>query len=198
MYNQFAERLKKFNNVILYTIEYVFGDQQFSVTNNYDKNHIQIRTSKKNIYWVKENLINIAVNSLPQSSQYIAWIDADIEFPIFSRWVYETIEKFKQGYKVLQLFSEVELLGPFQEVLETNKSFGYHIATNNWQSYPHPGMAWAMTKKEFIKLGGLFDMNPVGSSDLHFAHGLIGNIKATIKDTMSTGYKNSVCTWGCN
>lgn len=110
--------------------------------------------------------------------------------------VYETIEKFKQGYKVLQLFSEVELLGPLQEVLETNKSFGYHIATNNWQSYAHPGMAWAMTKKEFIKLGGLYDMNPVGSSDLHFAHGLIGNIKATIKDTLSDGYKKSVCLWG--
>lgn len=195
LYNEFAERLKTFKNVILYTIECVFGDQKFSVTNEYDKNHIQIRTSKNNISWVKENLINIAVNSLPQSSKYIAWIDADIEFPIYSRWVYEAIEKFKQGYKVLQLFSEVELLGPSQEVLETNKSFGYHIATNNWQSYAHPGMAWAMTKKEFIKLGGLYDMNPVGSSDLHFAHGLIGNIKATIKDTLSDGYKKSVCLW---
>jgi hypothetical protein len=195
LYKEFANRLKLFPNVVLFTIECVFGDQQFSVTNQFDPNHKQIRTSSTNVQWVKENLINIGVCCLPKNSKYIAWIDADIEFPITSNWVYQTIEKFKQGYKVLQLFSEVDLLGPSMEILETNKSFGYCIASDNWASYAHPGMAWAMTKKAFIELGGLYDLNPVGSSDLHFAHALIGNIKQTIKHSLSDGYKHSVVMW---
>jgi len=195
LYNEFADLLKLFPNVVLFTIECVFGDQKFSVTHPLNPNHKQIRTSADNISWVKENLINICVCSLPKSSKYFAWLDADIEYPTTSRWVYETIQKFKQGYKVLQLFSEVELLGPSMEVLETNKSFCYCIANDNWTSYGHPGMAWAMTKEAFIELGGLYDLNPVGSSDLHFAHALIGNVKQTIKHTLSDGYKRSVLSW---
>jgi hypothetical protein len=195
LYEEFASRLRNVPNVILYTIECVFGSQPFSVTNHYNPHHIQIRTTDDNIWWVKENLINMCVIFLPASSQYIAWIDADIEYPKDNSWVTETIWKFNHGYKVLQLFSEVDLLDPSGEILERNKSFGYHIAHDDWSSYAHPGMAWAMRKDAFIKLGGLYDMNPIGSSDLHFAHALIGNVKQTIKETLSIGYKNSVCEW---
>lgn len=195
LYNEFAARLQSDPNVVLCTIECVFGSQSFSVTDADNPHHVQIRTSENNVWWVKENLINICANLLPESSQYIAWMDADIEYPKDNLWIVETIQKFIKGYRVLQLFSEVDMLGPSGEILERNKSFGYHIAHNDWSSYAHPGMAWAMRKDSFIKLGGLYDMNPVGSSDLHFAHALIGNVKQTIKKTLTNGYKESVCEW---
>lgn len=194
LYNEFVARMKRYSNVKLYTTECVFGEQTFSVTNKSNPQHIQVRTNAQNVWWVKENLINLTVAALPESCRYISWMDADIEFTTHG-WVDETINKLSSGYKVLQMFKEVTFLGPKNETLEVNKSFGLHVARDDWKSYAHPGLGWAMRKDEFIKLGGLYDMNPVGSSDLHFAHGLIGNIKNTIKDTMSIGYKRSVCDW---
>lgn len=194
LYKEFAKRLSRYPNVRLYTTECVFGDQKFSVTNSSNPRHIQLRTYATNIWWIKENLINMTVAALPESSQFVSWMDADIEFMTHD-WVDETIRKLSQRYKVLQLFKEVTFLGPNNETLEVDKSFGYHIADNDWKSYAHPGLAWAMRKEEFLQMGGLYDRNPVGSSDLHFAHALIGNVKNTIKNTMSSEYKKSVCDW---
>ncbi|VBB17815.1 hypothetical protein YASMINEVIRUS_278 [Yasminevirus sp. GU-2018] len=195
LYNEFASRMKRYKNVRLYTAECVYGTQPFSVTSATDPQHIQLRTSSSNVWWIKENLINLVVNILPQSSQYISWMDADIEFTDHN-WPNMTIKKLSTGgYKVLQLFREAMFLGPRGDVLEVDKSFGLHVAEDDWRSYAHPGLAWAMRKSDFIKLGGLYDLNPVGSSDLHFAHALIGNVRNTIKDTMSKGYKLSVDVW---
>lgn len=196
LYHDFVKRLQKHPNIKLYTTECVFGDQKFTVTNSKNSLHTQIRTN--NIWWVKENLINLTVAKLPASSKYIAWLDADIEFTNYN-WVNETIRKLSSGYKVLQLFKNAIFLGPNGETGKIEKSFGSHVANYNFEnSYPHPGLAWAMRKDAFIEMGGLFDLNPVGSGDLHFAHALIGNIKNTIKNTMSIGYKNSVEYWAYN
>lgn len=193
LYYEFIERLQKHSNIKIYTTECVFGNQSFTVTDSGNPSHSQIRTN--DIWWVKENLINFTVTKLPKSSKYIAWLDADIEFTN-DNWVNETIKKLSSGYKVLQLFNKAMFLGPNGEIGKIEKSFGSHVAKDNFEnSYPHPGLGWGMCKDAFIEMGGLFDLNPVGSGDLHFAHALIGNIKNTIKNTMSVGYKNSVEEW---
>ena len=42
--------------------------------------HLQI--TAPSVLWLKENLINIAVQRLSKDVEYIAWLDADIEFDV--------------------------------------------------------------------------------------------------------------------
>lgn len=89
-YHNFQKYITQ-SGVALYTIECIFESTQqfglpkqtFQVTDSRNPTHIQIVAPS--IIWIKENLINIAVNRLPEHIHYIAWIDADIEFDVSHR-----------------------------------------------------------------------------------------------------------------
>jgi hypothetical protein len=74
--------------VHLITVECIFESaphfglsrQNFEITRANDRRHI--RLVAPSIIWLKENLINIAIQSLPQNIEYVAWLDADIEFEV--------------------------------------------------------------------------------------------------------------------
>jgi hypothetical protein len=74
--------------VNLITVECIFESapnfglprQNFEITRAGDRRHIQLIAPS--ILWMKENLINIAVKHLPQNIEYVAWLDADIEFDV--------------------------------------------------------------------------------------------------------------------
>ena len=74
----FAEYLAQFPEVELWVVEVAFEDRDFHVTQAGNPRHLQIRS--KQILWVKENVINIMIKKLPPEVQYIAVIDADVEF----------------------------------------------------------------------------------------------------------------------
>jgi len=59
---EFIDRMKEYNNIKLYIVELAYGDQKFQVTDNTNKNHLQLRT--KYALWHKENMINIDVKKL--------------------------------------------------------------------------------------------------------------------------------------
>ncbi len=75
----------------LITVECIFESaprfglpgQIFDITRADDHRHIQLIASS--IIWMKENLINIAIQRLPQNVEYVAWLDADIEFEVCRR-----------------------------------------------------------------------------------------------------------------
>ena len=77
LYREFAKRLDKCG-VALYTVELATGDQDFAVTDAEDPRHIRLRSP--HTLWYKENLINIAIARLPGDWEYVAWLDADIQF----------------------------------------------------------------------------------------------------------------------
>lgn len=87
LYKRFEQHMID-SGVFLLTIECIFDSapifglpkQDFSVTLPNKRRHIQINAPT--ILWIKENLINIAVERLPSNVEYIAWIDADIEFEV--------------------------------------------------------------------------------------------------------------------
>jgi hypothetical protein len=56
--------------------------------------HIKVSTDSK--VWVKENLINLGIKSLPDDWNFVAWVDADITF-LNQNWVRETKEKLQIG-----------------------------------------------------------------------------------------------------
>lgn len=80
LYRKFAEHIKR-SGVTLITVECIFpGENHFEVTRSTNRQHLQIRAPS--IFWLKENLLNIAVRNLPADVEYIAWLDADIEFDV--------------------------------------------------------------------------------------------------------------------
>jgi hypothetical protein len=86
-YHKFDEHMTR-SGVTLLTIECIFegeeelglAKQKFELTRPNDPRHLQIRAPS--IFWLKENLINIAVKRLPLYVEYVAWLDADIEFEV--------------------------------------------------------------------------------------------------------------------
>ena len=55
--NEFVNRMKLEENVNLFIVELAYKDQKFVVTQNNNKNHLQLRTEIP--LWHKENLINV-------------------------------------------------------------------------------------------------------------------------------------------
>jgi hypothetical protein len=78
--------------------------------------YIGLRT--KDELWLKENLINVGVQSLPYDWQQVCWLDSDV---VFTRpnWAGECIQKL-QHYKFLQMFSQAHDLAPNYELLPEN------------------------------------------------------------------------------
>jgi hypothetical protein len=86
-YQKFEAHMAR-SGVQLITVECIFESapqfglprQTFEITRAGDRHHIQLVAPS--IIWLKENLINIAVQRLPQNIEYVAWLDADIEFDV--------------------------------------------------------------------------------------------------------------------
>lgn len=65
--------------------------------------------------WLKENLINIGVQSLPYNWQQVAWLDSDIHFAR-PNWVGQIIHQL-QHYAFVQPFTQAQDLAPNYETL---------------------------------------------------------------------------------
>ena len=86
-YRKFEAHMAQ-SGVQLYTVECIFESttrfglpaQKFEVTRAGEHRHIQLRAPS--ILWMKENLINVAIQRLPSHIEYVAWIDGDIEFEV--------------------------------------------------------------------------------------------------------------------
>ncbi len=88
-------------------------------------NLIKLRTD--DYLWYKENLINIALDRLPDDCQYVAWIDGDIEFSN-ENLIYDTISKL-ETHNVVQMFEYANFLGPDSQVLRIDTGFGWSYST---------------------------------------------------------------------
>ena len=154
--------------------------------------HITFQTDSH--VWIKENLINMAVKSLPRYWKYMAWIDADLEF-LNTNWVEDTIKEL-QDADVVQMWRTAVNLGPHEEALKIDKSFAYMFVGSGtkWTAsdkygFWHPGYAWACTRHAFTKMGGLPDWAILGSGDRHLAMSLAGLGQTSCPGTIHENYK---------
>jgi hypothetical protein len=200
LYKQFAKEMLA-SGVQLMTVETVYGERDFEVTEPNNPMHVQLRTDDE--VWHKENMINIGVSRLPQDWKYVAWIDADISF-LRPDWVDETIHQL-QKHPIVQVWQNAIDLGPNGEVLGTHTGFGYCkingiLSGVNWKHYggvyPHPGYGWAITRDAMEKLGGLFDQGILGSGDHHMAWALMGKARDTIHGNAHKNYFKALEAWG--
>ena len=154
--------------------------------------HLRFQT--KSTIWLKENLINLGIESLPQKWKYVAWIDADLEF-LNSTWVSDTTEQL-QDADIVQMWRSAINLGPHGETIKVDKSFAYMFVGSDTKWSPtdkygfwHPGYAWACTRKAYDTMGGLVEWGILGSGDRHIAMCLAGLGQESCPANIHENYK---------
>lgn len=194
---EFIQRVENDEEYVnLYIVELAYNDQKFYVTNSKNKNHLQIRTNTPPL-WHKENMINIGVKYLlPKNWKAFAWIDADIEFEN-PHWSLDTLKVLNGCMDVVQLFNNALDLNQNNDIMNVHTSFGYQYQkkrayTMKQFNYWHPGFAYAITRKAYEKIGGLYERAILGSGDNIMACSFINKGLKTINDLSTESYKNSV------
>lgn len=119
-YNNFEKHVTD-GGAHLFLIELSFGEREevYKETKNDRVTILHVRTSHE--LWLKENLINVATQFLPQGWKYMAYVDADMQFAR-PDWVGETLSQL-QHHPIIQMFSDVVYLGPQFEIVSTAISF---------------------------------------------------------------------------
>jgi hypothetical protein len=182
-------------NVIVYIVELCYGDQKFLITDKKNKRHLQIRTQIP--LWHKENMINLGVKKLlPEGWKAFAWIDADIEFDSVT-WAKDTLKILNGCKDIIQLFSHAADMNSNQQSMTVFNSAGYQYSKglpfssripNLW----HPGFAWAITRRAYENIGGLYEHAILGSGDNIMMLSLIGKGDKSINSESTEEYIESI------
>lgn len=197
LYELFLQHMKHFD-VSITTVEVLFGERAPAVTPG--PQHLLFRSWSE--VWLKECALNLAVARLPDTWQYVCWLDADIHFTN-PYWVTQTVAAL-QHYMFLQPFTDAVDLGPDGEVLQTHKSIaglwasGKPLAVNSdygYGTFGHPGFAWAARREALDLTGGLIDWAAAGSGDHHMALALIGQAEKSMPGGVTKAYHNKVMAY---
>jgi hypothetical protein len=193
---EFVKRIEEEEeHVNLFIVEMIYENQKFIVTDKKNKNHLQVKTDVP--IWHKENMINLAVKYLlPSNYKAFAWVDADVEFENNS-WALDTLKILNGCKDVVQLFSHCVDMSNENTNLNIFNSFGYSFNkekkfTTKGQDYWHPGYAWAITKKAYDKIGGIYDKGILGSGDSIMALAFINKAESMNNINYSDDYNNSM------
>jgi hypothetical protein len=198
------------SQVILFTVEVAFGERAFVVTTPDNSLNLQLRTTTE--LWFKENLINIAINHLPQDAEFIAWVDGDVIF-LRPDWGDETVHQL-QHYQFVQMWSQYEDLNSDGEIMGTAPSFmDNYVKDKHVQpalpgtTYPYywgpgkpgypgaPGLAWAARKSALSAVGGLIDIAILGACDWYMSHALVGRVEDVIRKDYHPSFRDAMLRW---
>jgi hypothetical protein len=201
LFKQFLQRIENEEpNVILYVVELAYKNQKFIITDSKNPRHLQLRTEIP--LWHKENMINLGIKLLPVNWKAVAWIDGDVEFES-STWALDTL-KILNGYKdIVQIFSHCVDMDKKEQTMRIFNSAGYHYAKgdaycSSGQNYWHPGYAWAITRKAYEKIGGLYDRAILGSGDNVILFSLLNNGIKSVHKESTNEYKEDIINYEKN
>ena len=193
---EFVKRIEEEEEYVnLFIVEMIYNNQKFIITDSKNKNHLQLKTEVP--LWHKENMINLAVKYLlPKKYKAFAWIDADIEFENNS-WALDTLKILNGCKDVVQIFSHCIDMSNNNTNMNIFNGFGYSFNKNKKYTskgidYWHPGYAWAITRKAYEKIGGLYDKGILGSGDNIMALSFINKCHFINNDNYSDDYNNSM------
>ncbi len=124
----------------------------------------------KDKIFLKENLLNLAIDKHLNDVDHIFWIDNDVRF-MDDNWHDKALQQFAKGFDVLQLFTSCHHLDANNAPLNSVASFVY--AKQKYNRHGHCGFAWGMTKQTFVQLGGLYEYNIAGTGDAIMARSFI-------------------------
>lgn len=193
---EFIKRMEiEETNIILYVVELSYNTK-FYITDVNNKNHLRLNANIP--LWHKENMVNIGVQRLlPVNWQAMAWIDADIEFEN-PAWALDTLKVLNGSCDVVQLFSHACDMDINKITIGAYNSFGYCCVNNTLHktdtmiNFPHTGYAWAITRKAFDKMGGLYELGILGSGDHVMAKSFLGDAQTIIHPSSHVDYFDSI------
>jgi hypothetical protein len=180
-------------------VECAYGDHKYQFADLPNITHVPCFA--KSHIWIKENLINLGIASLPRDAKFIAWFDADV-FYRDAGWARETLHAL-QYFPIVQPWATCYDLGPNDEHMETHKSFGRQYAEghkigfgkNNPYQFAHPGYAWAATRDMLDGVGGLIEHAIAGAGDHHMALALIGKGEKSLPGKIHPNYAAKIMEW---
>jgi hypothetical protein len=206
--------------VKLLTVEVAFGDRPFEVTERDNPMHLQLRSVDE--LWLKERQINLGINYLMQmdpDAKQIAWVDSDC-FPMSPpREWFEKTKSALDHYEFVQMWEWLLDFGPdYQPLAAPKRSFmaayefnGFKIPKARVPKRKHtlsgsqeyyntitigaPGLAWAANVPALSAVGGLLDINILGSGDWHMAHGLLGAMEKKSPEYKLKEYGAMMLEW---
>ena len=194
--NQFVKRINEEEEYVnLFIVEMIYQNQKFIITDKNNKNHLQLITDVP--IWHKENMVNLGVKYLlPKNYKAFAWIDADLEFENNS-WALDTLKILNGSKDVIQLFSHCIDMNYDETTLNIFNSVGYSYNKNKKYvskglDYWHPGYAWAINRKAYEKIGGLYDKGILGSGDSIMALSFINKVQTMNNMKYSIDYNASM------
>jgi hypothetical protein len=197
LFLEFVARIKDNPHIRIVVVEAGSGNA-FQLPRKIPGVHLHLGYNCPSKLWIKENLINLAIRRLPKNWKYVAWVDADITF-MNDTWAQDTIAKLVHEFDVVQIFQTCVNLGPLEEALKIDRSFGYMYRDNGHTYHPtakygfwHPGFAWACTRWAYDTVGGLVDWGILGSGDRHMALALIGHVEGSYPGGIHESYKRKL------
>ncbi len=167
------------------TVEAAFDDEPFALTAMPGQTLIQVRAPAR--MWLKEALINIAMQHAPKHCTKLAWIDTDL---LFERddWLSEA-SRLLDTVEVVQLFDTIVYLPPNAtryeglSLRDSRSMFGL-IADEGYEGLqkirhgiaplPVPGGGFAARRE--IMAAGLYDRMVLGGGDSIFAFSLLASL----------------------
>jgi hypothetical protein len=193
---EFVKRIEEEeDHVNLFVVELIFPGQRYLVTEAKNKRHLRLKADTP--IWHKENMVNLAVKYLlPKDYKAFAWIDADIEFEN-NTWAMDTLKVLNGSKDIVQLFSHAVDMKKNLRTLRLFNGFGYcfskqKVYTSTGHDYWHPGYAWAITRKAYEKLGGLYDKGVLGSGDNIIALSLLNKAHLMNHEDYTESYNESM------
>jgi hypothetical protein len=161
--NHFSDKVR------LIISEGIYRDNGLDIKSYKIFNHLKFKL--KNILWVKENLINLAIKNLPNDWKYVLWCDKDILFEN-NDWVEKSIEKLKIC-DIIQPWTKTYLLKKNQKQIVNKNNLSYMTSILYFQKElinkkGHAGMVWGMNKNFYNKIGKILDWQILGQADLTF------------------------------
>ena len=200
----------------LITVEWA-SDGIFELNQNDADILIQIKEG--DLMWQKERLLNIAIDKLPRSAQFVAWLDCDIIFND-PKWHLKAKELLRR-FDFIQLFDKVNYLPKMPlsmfpivnskiikyehevnsttKIIETGGSL-FNGQGNVWGELKlnlsgNPGMAFA-SKVSTIKKHYFYDKNIVGAGDLILISSLFNKTDELFQNReLSSAHKSDIEKW---
>lgn len=189
-YERFAAPLRA-AGIPLVTVECAFGTEPFELPAGPDV--FQVRG--RDVMWVKERLINLAIARLPDDASKLAWLDADILFTN-PDWAQETSAMLDR-WPIVQPHDRVGRMNRGQLTFSgrSRRSFACQLQRRRESprlgapAHGQPGIAWA-ARRDVIAQHGLYDAAILDGGDELFAHATGGGLHAPCVRGITCAYQH--------
>ena len=147
------------------TVEMILPGQKYWVTEA-GREPYDIQLTHNQTFYIRENLVDVAIRKLPSDWEYVTWIDAHQIFDNPYWWEESIIKSAK--YDLVQMFQEIKYLTNMNLTTAIRgKAFQYIARLSSYETNKqyYYGNAWMMSKETYKKLG-FFDECPGAGCDV--------------------------------